>query len=418
MKRREFLSASAGVAGLLVHGVARSQSKPCPPPAIGVTGGGTTQVSCGSEDLSSWIPAPGTFADVSLNRPSDVNPCPGGGCAYSGTEGQSGVFEDWTSGVFAPELGALGSYVCWGGGHKGYAGNEVYRWDVESRLWMRMGNPSSFSDAPGNIAADGSFPDGKPAAPHTYHTLGIRDSVYGGGPNGSLIQATLPACDANGNGRSGAWWQFNFATATWSKFVDSSGVSAGTLGFKTMIQEPNGHCWWFGGGYLSNIARITQSGAISKYNVSVNSGNYFSGGIVSPRIAVLNGEFGRGTELRLINLAAVEAGGSDANVWKSPNVTGTPAGGAHGLRWCPELGRFAAMDGASPTKIYWLVPPPDPWTGTWTWLAETMAASGGAVPRTLVNGSHGRFVWCPTIRCFLWATAARLPMQAYRPRGT
>lgn len=418
MKRREFLSVSAGVAGLLVHGVARSESKPCPPPTIGIQGGGVTEVSCGTEDLPSWVPAPGTFADVSLNTPSDVNPCPNGGCAYSGTEGQPGVFVDWTSGAFAPELGPSGSYVCWGGGHKAYAGNEVYRWDVATRLWIRMGDPSRYNDLPGNIAADGSFPDGKPAAPHNYHTLGIRSSAFGGGPNGSLIQATLPACDANGNGRYAAWWQFNFATATWSKFIDSSGIPAGSLSFKTMVQEPGGPFWWFGGGYVNSIVRVTQSGAISKYNATINTGNYFSGGVVGPRILALNGEFGRGIELRILNLAAVEAGGSDSTVWRIPNVTGTPAGGAHGLRWCPDLGRFAAMDGATPTKIYWLTPPPDPWNGTWTWSTETMFAAEGAIPRSLVNGSHGRFVWCPEIRCFLWASAANAPMQAYRPRGT
>lgn len=418
MKRREFLSASAGVAGLLVHGVARSQSKPCPPPAIGVTGGGTTQVSCGSEDLSAWVPAPGTFADVSLNKPSDVNPCPAEGCAYSGTEGQAGVFVDWTSGVFAPELGALGSYVCWGGGHKGYAGNEVYRWDVESRMWMRMGNPSSYSDAPGNIAADGSFPDGKPAAPHTYHTLGIRASAFGGGANGSLIQATLPACDQLGNGRSGAWWQFDFAKAAWSKFIDSSSISPGTLTFKTMVQEPDGSFWWLGGGYVPQIARITQTGLITKYPVSINTGNYFSGGVFGSRIIALNGDFGSGTQLRLLNLAEVEAGGSDATVWRIPRVTGLPADGANGLRWCPDLQRFAAMSGDSPNKIYWLKPPADAWSGTWVWSSETLVPARGAAPRTLVNGSHGRFVWCAPIKCFLWASGANNAMQAYRPLGT
>lgn len=419
MKRREFLTGSASLAGLITYGVARAQTQPCPPPALGVAGGGTASATCASGDLPAWVPAPGTFANISLNYPSNVDPCPTGTCAYSGTEKQAGVFVDWTSGAFAPELGASGSYVCWGGGHKAYAGNEVYRFDIETRTWSRMGTPSPYSDDPGNIGSDGAFPDGKPAAPHTYHTLGIRSSSNGGGSMGSLIQATLPGCDANGNGRTGGWWQFNFSTGNWSRFIDSSGISAGTLSFKTMVQEPGSHFWWFGGGLVTQIARVTQTGAITKYNVSVNTGNYFSGGVIGgTRIAALNGDFGSGTQLRLINLAAVEAGGGDSTVWRIPTVSGTPAGGDCGLTWCPDLRRFASINGSSPTQIRWLSPPSDPWNGTWTWSTETVAAAAGSSARTVINGTHGRFVWCPAIRSFLWATGASNPMQAYRPAGT
>jgi hypothetical protein len=46
MKRRDFLTGSAGLAGALLPMVGRTQSKPCPPPSLGVSGGTSATTGC------------------------------------------------------------------------------------------------------------------------------------------------------------------------------------------------------------------------------------------------------------------------------------------------------------------------------------------------------------------------------------
>ena len=374
----------------------------------------TVQAASG---LPSWVPSPGTFADVSLNLPDDVRAANVG--QYR-TSGPAGAFTLWTSGVFAPDLGAAGSYVCWGGGHQGYDGNEVYRWDVSTRLWSRMGDPSPYSQASTPVDSTGAFPDGNPAPPHSYHTLGIRSSANGGGASGSLIQATQPALDDNGNGRMTSWWAFNLATSTWSRFLDSSAIPAGTLSMKTMVQEPQsdgGAFWWFGGGNTNFVTKVTQAGAVAfQRNVGYNSGSYVSGGVIpGTRCAILHGTFSL-LQTRLFNLATIESGGS-SNV--ALTTTGTAPSGDGSLTWCPDRNAFASLVGSSPTTVRWLTPsnPANPSGSTWAWTAETFTPASGTTSAPGQNGDHGRFVWVPAIKCFLWASSLTRKMQAYRPAG-
>lgn len=371
----------------------------------------------GGGGLPSWVPAPGTFANVSLNRPVDVHPCPAGNCPYIGSSGLNAAFNLWTSGAIAPELGALGSYVCWGGGHAGGSGNNVFRWDISGRLWSSMGAPSLYGDS--NVDTNGALPDGKPAAPHTYQTLGIRPSASGGGTYGSLISAGLPACDINGNGRFARWWQFNLNGATWSHFIDSSGIPAGALTQKCMVQEPNGNMWWFGGGDV-NIRRVSLSGAITAYSVNINSDNYIVGGVIpGSRIIALHGILGS-VQTRLYNLPNIEAGQTGSSAAKTISTTGTPGQADGSLEWVPEVGGFASIVWNSPSTIRWLKPSNvnDPWNSTWAWSSESFTGAGGATAAACQNGAHGRLKWVPAVKCLLWAPNVTNYMQAYRPAGT
>lgn len=422
MKRREFLSLSVGLAGMTVSGAASSQTRPCPPGELAVAGSSRATTACGSSGLPDWVPSPGTFADVSLNVPRDVvpratlqQPAP----PYYAVEGPSGVFEDWTSGTFAPEFGESGSYVCWGGGHNGYYGNEVYRFDVSTRLWSRMGEPSPYGGS--NIDSIGAYPDGKPAPPHSYQTLGYLSPANGGGTFGSMIQATLPAVDMAGNGRHARWWRFDLASATWSQWLDSSGIAVGALSQKTMVQEPNGNFWWLGSGYVAQIARVSPAGAVAKYSIELNRG-YYDGGAVIPgtRIMVLHGTYVSGLETWLLNLPAIESGQGGPTAIKRVFPSGTPAQDEDGLVWCPDRNALASISSSNPATIRWLTPSnlADPWNSSWAWISETYAPIGGAAPGPISNGAFSRFVWVPAIKCHLWASALERRMQAYRPIGT
>ncbi len=94
---------------------------------------------------------------------------------WHGTEGISGIMDDWSGGAMASNYGAAGALVVWGGGHGGYAGSDIYGFDLAERKWKRISNP--YGSAPGDRSAPsitssiGTFPDGSPINPHTYDTL-------------------------------------------------------------------------------------------------------------------------------------------------------------------------------------------------------------------------------------------------------
>lgn len=52
MRRREFFLASAGLAGSLLHGVSRAQTRPCPPPRFGFEGGQSGETPCSAVDAN------------------------------------------------------------------------------------------------------------------------------------------------------------------------------------------------------------------------------------------------------------------------------------------------------------------------------------------------------------------------------
>jgi hypothetical protein len=54
MKRREFLTATAGLAGAALPTFALGQTRPCPPAEVSVTGGSLIRSSCGTDAESDW----------------------------------------------------------------------------------------------------------------------------------------------------------------------------------------------------------------------------------------------------------------------------------------------------------------------------------------------------------------------------
>ena len=365
-----------------------------------------------------WIPEAGTFADISLNTASDVNPCPADNCTYSRLEGQNGGFVTWTSGIYAPELGSLGSYLCWGGGHAAHDGTYVNRYDLSTRLWSILGTPSNYSQASNPADSTGAFPDGKPVPPHNYVTLGIRTSAGGGGTYGSLIQATQPAAKDNGDGIFSSWWAFDLEDETWSRWQNWTGRPVGTLTYAYMVQEPGGNMWYLGSGAMFQIARVAQDGTVTEFDFEYNGNGAMVVGLVPmPRIAIMHGDFG-GTQTWLIDLAAVEA--QSGTLSKRIYPTGTAGSNTGSMTWCPELGKFANHRPTSPATVDWLTPsdPSDPWDSTWSWSSETFTAAGGATTHSVGQGGWNRFVWVPGIKCFLWASENIHEMQAYRPAGT
>ena len=91
----------------------------------------------------------------------------------------------WSGATFVPSLGVYGSIILFGGGHTDYLGNEVYRYDVETRLFTRLTSPfSAWVIGPNGFSSDeatceffstaeGDVPGNSgPSQPFPNHTYG------------------------------------------------------------------------------------------------------------------------------------------------------------------------------------------------------------------------------------------------------
>lgn len=185
-----------------------------PPPAAGMP------------DWAAAIPAGQWVKVTASNTTADIDPAKNpttnsnypGGPSYNGTEGFSGLWDDWTGGAYAPDEGPCGSIIYWGGGHAGYWGNEVISLDVcggaeGAPLWRRLSDPYDAvpwgSQGPGTYTAypDG-FPDGTPPAIHSYdgvEYLANIDSFVTVHHGGHPAQGQQPAL-----------WTFSLATNQWT----------------------------------------------------------------------------------------------------------------------------------------------------------------------------------------------------------
>ena len=123
--------------------------------------------SCFAALVTSWVaPAwagpiedlkPGEWYEVPSSHMKDVDPCPMRNCSYSAVEGQGAVMDDWSGGAYDTVRDRL---IVWGGGHGGYAGNEIYVFDLNQLKWSRITEPS---DPPGKDVP--YAPDGSPGTP-------------------------------------------------------------------------------------------------------------------------------------------------------------------------------------------------------------------------------------------------------------
>ena len=148
----------------------------------------------------SWVPSPGQWAAVSLNVMTDVPRTvePNNGSSWGGT---NGMMATWAGGAYAPELGELGSLLYGpNGGHASYNGNDVYCYDIRTRLFsiLKTTYENTAADGDGTF---GEYPDGSPVPPHTYGSSSVatRYGTYGRlvlaySPPDTTLAAYVPYC--------------------------------------------------------------------------------------------------------------------------------------------------------------------------------------------------------------------------------
>ncbi|HKU40126.1 MAG TPA: hypothetical protein VJR89_18330, partial [Polyangiales bacterium] len=84
-------------------------------------------------------------------------------------EGCSGVINDWSGGMADTQRNRL---LIWGGGHRGYFGNELYALELATGRLVRLNDPSSVLGVDlDDCAPPERYSDGRPSSRHTYDGL-------------------------------------------------------------------------------------------------------------------------------------------------------------------------------------------------------------------------------------------------------
>jgi hypothetical protein len=378
--------------------------------------------------LPTWVPAPGTFANIGQNTLLQARPS-----TWPNSD-VAGPFANWSGGAFDPDFGTMGGYVVHGSGHLTngtplWAGVWVY--DIGARVWVGRnvppapliedswlnGNFNSFAESTNPATAGHTYP------PHTYDGLIIQRTADGGGPAGSLIRVAI-----GGGGISNASVVHRFdlssATAPATRIINNlAGVNTsypmtaadyGRGGFWALSYNGNGtlsfvrfsdwNITTYAGANFNDYGDFSMTYLPAPYDALVATGRTGSGGV----------SFGAYV-LRLSNPSA-----GWTNI--TSRLTGTgPNGASAGTCWSEILNTLVYYEGNGSARVHRLTPPAPGslTTGNWTWTSETLAAAGGATPSDnfTTNGTFGRFIEVPALRCFLWCDSVNQPVQAFRLTG-
>lgn len=349
----------------------------------------------------------GKWVAVSSNTVASVDPCPSGGCAYSGNEGVAGVMNDWSGGAFATNLGASGSLLVFGGGHSGYLGNEVYAFDVAAGSWSRFTNPVATPTCDYNTS---TMAGNSPCAAHMYEALEYSPITnefvkLGSSSDGSTVLGTPYVHALNLQTKQ---WRRGARMPTWEGSISDDGEGAATAwdGRRNVI-------WWQG----SWRAYQTSNKVLRKYDPVANTWTEYPGANVNIDTAAA---FDSQRQIFL-----VVDGRSNQKVYGYDTSLDTPVvytlattgdltpqqTDAIGLDYDPVTDQFVAWVGGS--AVYTLKAPANWKTGTWTWK-RVAAASGSASPSANGQGTYGRFRYVPALNAFIAANTVSSPVYMYK----
>jgi hypothetical protein len=369
-----------------------------------------------------WLPARGTWAQVSLDAADDAKgdfpP------AFPATRDLVSLFTDFTGAVWNPHVGALGAWLLHGGGHQQYLGNEVYAWSADTRRWARLSDPTYPGEVPLSdweayteppfasplLDERAELATGVPASSHSRWHPSILPPAAGGGPQGSLLVPFASAIHTSGNGTCGQGHRFDCASRTWSRLGDPNPVISGGQCWSSCVDASRAAVFTFGNSAVSRLD--VASGAFAEVDLP---GYYGSGFEKVPAahalehdvIVLLDSAYG----IRVIDAASPTA-------LVAPTVTGAaPAATedqSYGLTWCPDLpphGALVCLDYAT-LAVMACFAPEDPGAGTWAWQ-ELVATNRPAFGQSGLF--YNWFQYAPALRAFFHAGGAHDGMWCFRP---
>ena len=306
---------------------------------------------------------------------------------YTQLRSLANIFKAWNGGAYAPIYGASGSMIHYGGGHTDYYGNEIYAFDMATRTWSRVTDPSPFCPTitgSGEQIPGGIFPDGTPGVPHTSHNLTVR-------PGTNTFICTRREFNNIGSGSYVAMAYCDLDTGTWTCPTDRPSMtsSVGSVSVYDTTRDMPWHIEGRGGNLFDMAGFDWDTSTWSKYDI--DNGAYQTGpAAYVPTKDVIVVFYNGSTVPRIIfpgspttNSVAMTTSGSAPtynNIW--------------GADWSDSLGAIVIKQSSTAstpqTNLWTLTPPAGDYTGTWTWASISESGSI-ATPASNYVGDYSKF---------------------------
>src|SRR5262245_57280132 len=332
-----------------------------------------------------WYEAPSSHLDSVAYSPQPP-----------GAEGVSAVIDDWTGGAYDTVNDRL---IAWGGGHSGYAGNEIYVFELDTLKWKRWNAPSS------NVSCNFSvneYPDGRPCAMHTYDYV----DFHPGSQSFVLLGGASPY--PQGGGGAPVAHMYSFADSTWRRGATRPTDHDATLQGASSAYDPTRDVFWVLPAYNNKFAKFDPnagggSGQWTTYstdNIEIDAAS----AVDAARDLFVTVD-GRGTHK--VRVHDLKNPGSAPVVVTTSGDTEPQQHGQLAFDWDPVTEQFVAWlggaGGTSRTSVYTLTPPSGDWkSGTWVW-DEVRADGGNTVTPTAQNpnGTYSRWRYVPSKNVFI-----------------
>ncbi len=290
-----------------------------------------------------------------------------------GNEGCRAVMDDWSGGALDPVNSRL---LIWGGGHAGYAGNEVYYLDLNTLTMVRHNNPSSPINT-GDCSGNNTYPDGRPVARHTYSNLAFisfANEMFAWG--GSRWN-----CGGMGNDT----WTYAPATDTWTPKSNTNGPSANHS--RAAAYDPNSGLVYMRDDFnLRSYSYRANAWTNRSTSQGISTDNYKSAVIdtVRKRYYYIDPSTGG---LWYYDISSPTATGLTRTAATLSGCTFDPQGG---FAYDRVQDRIVGWSGGNSVVVY------NPASG----VCSTVTHTGGPGSQNS-NGTYGRFQYVPKMNIFV-----------------
>ena len=339
-------------------------------------------------------------------------------------EGVSAVINDWSGGAFDSQRDRL---IVWGGGHCGYAGNEIYVFDLNransspgAPAWIRVNDPYETIDGMSmcngsggtSIQDSGYYPfPGQPTTPnpqaprsrHSYEYLEYLPNIDRFCSVGS--RASFPTNGAAYPSQKVQFDCFDFGTGLWERRADATAYGEAS----TAYDSSTGHLWAQG-------SMGSESGStLSEYNPNTNTWTVHGSRVVlndaltmeiDPTRGILL-VIGSGDTANHVWYDIRQGGSLAANSLNTSGANGIEFARAPGLAYDPVADRFVAWDGGA--DVYVLDWDAQTWTRITPAAANTVTPTGAAT-----QGTFGRFRYSPSKNVFVVVNSVDQDVYMYR----
>jgi hypothetical protein len=340
-------------------------------------------------DGGALCPGPG-WCELENTKLISVCPDPAKYTEIQANEGCGGVINDWSGGAADEKRNRL---LIWGGGHRGYFGNELYALDLGVVSMQRLNDPSSIAGVDVNdCTSPEAYGDGRPSSRHTYDGLTVLPdadklfSLSGAGiPCGYAVQGTwtlsLGSIDTTPNGQAAPWMEMK--PDPYPTKASYGVVSAYDPATKAVIVNDTYNLWSYDL-TTNHYTLLNDSNATSAHI------DYHMTGRVDPKrnlFIVVGGVAASGGGMQVFDLA----GSTHAQQDWTNQVTGCDAllsANSPGFAYDAGRDRFVGWAGGNVVYLF----DPD------AKKCETVTYGGG--PKAQENGTFGRFRYFPALGVF------------------